>query len=62
MGFDTTLTLTVIHSANIDQEGVLKGFDYQKSQTVRKIIDEVITLQVGEEQMKGVLVSDNIGF
>ena len=63
IAFSSAAKISVINSANCQgcDHRENKGFEYQKSHSIRKISEKIITYSISEEQdAKGILVSDNI--
>lgn len=63
IAFSSAAKISLINSANCQgcDHTENKGFEYQRSHTVRKISEKIITYSIQEGQdAKGVLVSDNI--
>jgi hypothetical protein len=61
VAFDTMTPISLINSQNCEGcNDQTEGFEYQNSYSIRRITDEKITFQVEGEEVKGVLVSDNV--
>ena len=63
LAFDTMVTLSMINSFNClgcRQTSLGKGYEYQKSYSIRKVSDQKIKFPIEGKTAKGVLVSDDI--